>query len=117
MKQLDVKEGNKHEEEICFTYKKKKYIAFIRDYSSLENYTLFFFLEWLYDLISLYKHRYLGSSYFYPISHFIQYPDRIAFIHGGGFNAKISFFDRAKTLFLTKEDKTNEIAINYEILS
>jgi hypothetical protein len=103
------------ESQLLFKDKWSKYVAFIKDIHNFENYILFSFLEWFYDLVSSYQYRYWGKSYNYYIAHCLKYPDNIAFVRGPAFNVQDSFFERAKKIYVTLTHRLNELALMHEI--
>lgn len=97
---------------------KKDFSVSLFDYTSLYTYTLCYFLEWLYDLFAIYQYRYLGETYYPPICHFLDFPDKLAFVRRSEYKLNIDndFFIKAKKQFLKNPLNINEILAVNEIL-
>lgn len=115
-KSIQKKTTNK-EQKIEIRVYNTHYIAYVRDYSSLENYVLLYFLDRLYDLFALYKYRYLGDTYYHPTSWLSFYDKHIVFTHSKQLTLSESFFKKAKKYFLKQIEIINMISLEYEILS
>ena len=96
----------------------KKFCAYIVDYTSGYDYTLCYFLDWLYTNAAAYTYRYIGNEYYPPIAHFFEFPDKLAFIRRIDYPLHISedFFIKAKESFLNNLVNINEISTVNEIL-
>lgn len=96
----------------------ESYKVYPMNYCSISEYTLCYFLEWLYDISALYIHRYKWNSYESPISHFIELNDKLCFVKKVNFKTHINkeFFEEAKNTFITNSIKLNEISAVHEIL-
>jgi hypothetical protein len=96
----------------------KKFQAFLLPYNSVYEYTLFYFLDWFYTESSNYIYRYLGDSYYPPICHFFEFPDKLAFIRRDNYSLDISkeFFIKAKIYFIKNQVNLQEIIAVNEIL-
>ena len=96
----------------------KSFYAYIVDYHSGYDYTLCYFLDWLYTNATAYTYRYIGKEYYPPIAHFFEFPDKLAFIRRTDYPLHISeeFFMKAKKSFLNNPVNINEISAVNEIL-
>lgn len=105
-------------DQLSIKIQKKNFAVSLFDYTSLYTYTLCYFLEWLYDISATYQYRYLGDTYYPPISHFLEFPDTLAFVTRSEYKLHIDtdFFMKAKTQFLKNPINTNEILAVHEIL-
>jgi len=96
----------------------KTFCAYIVDYTSGYDYTLCYFLDWLYTNSAAYLYRYIGEEYYPPIAHFFEFPDKLTFIRRYDYPLDISeeFFIKAKKSFLNNPVNINEIRSVNEIL-
>lgn len=96
----------------------KKFYAYIFDYKSAYDYTLCYFLDWLYKNTASYLYRYKWDDYYPPIAHFFEFSDKLAFVRRQDYPLDISedFFVKAKSYFLENIINSNEISSVHEIL-
>lgn len=96
----------------------KIFNAYVFKYTSIYEYALCYFLEWLYDVSAIYLYRYIWKTYYPPIGHFFVFTDKLSFVRRKGIKLGIdkNFFDKATDTFLSDSIRLNEICAVNEIL-